>query len=1464
MPFEISDSLAKKYGDNVNNDLTTEKINSKFLDLVDKKSYQLLDMLQTSQEKLFKISSYDLFLRAKKASEEIPSDVGMKYLKAELKKLWNRVAGEDVTNEDVVQIKTATMRLYPNSYCKEFFDNLTSIASFEGFSDKDLMSSITQTAENVVNNLELKSSRWDSGKPFVIRSFSNRDNGIKDSWIDKQRKLGYRNIFRVISSNPKEIIYIATNMDEKVLIDDIYEKLGESVELVEYKDDEFLEKPFGLKGKKVHIIKGEHKGKEGIILYEVGYTGSGVVCKIKLDDGTVGAWGADFWEEIEEKLGKRIDDEFYVGGGAADRFKIVRVSGKKESNAKLATGEPDQDYNHEFFDEIVRQLDSAGFPGATHKEFDKYQGVYLNVPGVDKFWIKNIFYTGQKSKEDLAKSYTKAYMYNEVREPVSASRGDYFNLPEDHVFEGYSLTLIKQDGTREEIDNPKVSDLPDITEVMNTFTYEKGSTVEHVIFAPESNFDTVDIEITSTEDDKVDVSELIEYVKSNKVANKLSSDIRKAVSLKDWWNGFSLTEKGMYLENIGITNEEVLEDLVQLDWNNLSDEYKKLLTEESKGSDFNKKVEEENKKKADGEDKIYKDADYVLREQSEIKDIPIMDLPILYEADSLRNITDYAKKQGWDFVEDASLFGGYYTDSNGNAYLIDEVNTSKEEGNLQHTRDANKEASIESDELKLYIENDSELYERVYVPIIKNLSKKKIKGVYDPELAIKGFMYLVVAGAKKYIKDNGSPGDKWFEMFDMESRKETAKDFRDIFESQFENKEYDFMKEGQMNKMSDEYVSDEYVKAVTDIVNRVIGDKYSITHVEFSGENGIVEVNLDDYRLSIEFYYDEEKGWFFGKIEAFYVPEDGGEYEDAGELSGYFGTLDDLERTLTNVVVTLTSSSKESNKNKTALWKDRLQNVYLSLEEFKEYDRIYGLVERLGFESTEEAWEANPMIQGSVDPADYKVVKEKKKSWKKLVSMSLDKQGAKPGSKPFALWIDKGEEIEEGGLVYEGSYETFKDALNKSKQLMGVFATEIYLGDNLYYVDDAFEGERYFKEDLEKESMNIKSNVKLAWKAGDKVIYEPNMWDRMTSGVEPGDIGVITTEGTFKGIYADPARKYIMVEWEKSGREGVSPESLKKNSKCADVKSIFEMVKEKGIEFDNHESDLYIPKNEVTESLISVYDFKETVKTFRSQKDGKTWYDIPFAYDPFWEKKGINMNKYLRTIERFQKDAQVLGKNSNDINELKLWLEAAEDEKKITEIKIFPSSVEELEQRSPKITEDEVLIAKEATNTLKDMLKSVQELASKITEDELQIEKAMEEMRKVKEIDPAKALLKESIEKLTQMLNKSGGVVKINEEKVLALVIKSEDEPVLTKTVLDRLKEMKKEHKKIEDEYKENAGAQMKEIKRKITQRLIEFPLKSSRVAFSLKELIKNVWDFFTGWIGDVEDFGARLEAITW
>lgn len=58
-------------------------------------------------------------------------------------------------------------------------------------------------------------------------------------------------------------------------------------------------------------------------------------------------------------------------------------------------------------------------------------------------------------------------------------------------------------------------------------------------------------------------------------------------------------------------------------------------------------------------------------------------------------------------------------------------------------------------------------------------------------------------------------------------------------------------------------------------------------------------------------------------------------------------------------------------------WQDKLQNVYSDFEEFEAFDSTYGLSKRLGFNSAKEAWDANPTVQGSTDPADFKVVGDK-------------------------------------------------------------------------------------------------------------------------------------------------------------------------------------------------------------------------------------------------------------------------------------------------------------------------------------------------------------------------------------------------------------------------------------------------------------------------------------------------------
>lgn len=52
-------------------------------------------------------------------------------------------------------------------------------------------------------------------------------------------------------------------------------------------------------------------------------------------------------------------------------------------------------------------------------------------------------------------------------------------------------------------------------------------------------------------------------------------------------------------------------------------------------------------------------------------------------------------------------------------------------------------------------------------------------------------------------------------------------------------------------------------------------------------------------------------------------------------------------------------------------WQSRLAYQFHSLQHFKNYDETYGLAARLGFNSAEEAWDRNPIVQGSAVPEDY-------------------------------------------------------------------------------------------------------------------------------------------------------------------------------------------------------------------------------------------------------------------------------------------------------------------------------------------------------------------------------------------------------------------------------------------------------------------------------------------------------------
>lgn len=68
--------------------------------------------------------------------------------------------------------------------------------------------------------------------------------------------------------------------------------------------------------------------------------------------------------------------------------------------------------------------------------------------------------------------------------------------------------------------------------------------------------------------------------------------------------------------------------------------------------------------------------------------------------------------------------------------------------------------------------------------------------------------------------------------------------------------------------------------------------------------------------------------------------------------------------------------------------------------------------------------------------------------------------------------------------------------------------------------------------------------------------------------------------------------------------------------------SLYQEFKAAGIEIRNHESDMYVPITRESTEILENYPLqKATATKFKSNIDGKLTYDIPFSFDPFWEKK---------------------------------------------------------------------------------------------------------------------------------------------------------------------------------------------------------------------------------------------------
>jgi hypothetical protein len=97
---------------------------------------------------------------------------------------------------------------------------------------------------------------------------------------------------------------------------------------------------------------------------------------------------------------------------------------------------------------------------------------------------------------------------------------------------------------------------------------------------------------------------------------------------------------------------------------------------------------------------------------------------------------------------------------------------------------------IAAREIELYAINDSELYNRSRLPILKNLKKKLEKGTYKSELAAKLWLPFINKALMKYNKEFGSRGDKWSDLLSVADRKILAMQFARDTERDFKNGEF--------------------------------------------------------------------------------------------------------------------------------------------------------------------------------------------------------------------------------------------------------------------------------------------------------------------------------------------------------------------------------------------------------------------------------------------------------------------------------------------------------------------------------------------------------------------------------------------------------------------------------------------------------------------------------------------------
>lgn len=95
------------------------------------------------------------------------------------------------------------------------------------------------------------------------------------------------------------------------------------------------------------------------------------------------------------------------------------------------------------------------------------------------------------------------------------------------------------------------------------------------------------------------------------------------------------------------------------------------------------------------------------------------------------------------------------------------------------------------DDLRLFIDNDADLYRQQFIPMVKNMKRKMKSGKFDAGKAPKLLLYLVDNGARKYIKEVSGGVGTVKDLFPKALRQELAKEMAKDMQTAIEIGEYD-------------------------------------------------------------------------------------------------------------------------------------------------------------------------------------------------------------------------------------------------------------------------------------------------------------------------------------------------------------------------------------------------------------------------------------------------------------------------------------------------------------------------------------------------------------------------------------------------------------------------------------------------------------------------------------------------